>query len=445
MGEHGAKKRSCATENLERGGGEKGSHPNFPAHAHFQSSRVGEAHGNAEADESAAALARERSPSLAPEDDSAAYGEENDVVSADAFTGKLSDRFRRVNDITVSYNKNRRGSVSAESIRPSEDAPDRVVIPKDNATKMRIATATGHNLLFRNLDPEQRHDIVRFGRRKPRRPAKPGPLFEKLNGSRLPAVHWLSSFPFLAGINDDDDDTPTRWTPCSSGGRGHHQAGRRRRQLLRHRPGEFRRVREEGQRGKESHHDHAGRKFRRAGADTPRAATVIAAEDGVLWAVDRATFRHSLTNHSFRKRKMYEDFLASVPLLSSLERAEFSKIADALEPVEYEDGDVIIEQGAPGDYFYVIESGECKVTKTDEHGTEREFPSLGPGSYFGELALINDKPRAATVSAKGPVKVVALSRDAFVRLLGPVMDPMKRKTADYTNLMTRTDTESNHE
>lgn len=64
-----------------------------------------------------------------------------------------------------------------------------------------------------------------------------------------------------------------------------------------------------------------------------------------------------------RKRKMYESFLEEVPLLVSLEPYERHKIADALESVSFEDGEVVIRQGDSGDSFYIIESGEARVVK----------------------------------------------------------------------------------
>lgn len=313
--------------------------------------------------------------------------EQDDVV--DPFSPgaqRLSDRFQKTTDAAASYGRNRRGSVSAESIKPSDNVADRIVIPKDNATKMRIAAATGHNLLFRNLEADQRHEIVdaMFERKVTK-----GDVIIK-QGDEGDNFYVIDQGSFDVFVKKGDQEKKV--ITLTAGGSFGELA------LM---------------------------------YNTPRAATVIAAEDGVLWAVDRTTFRHSLTNHSFRKRRMYEDFLTSVNLLGSLEHSEIVKVADALEPVEYDDGDVIIQQGDPGDYFYVIESGECTVTKTDEQGVEHEFPGLKTGNYFGELALINDKPRAATVTAKGPVKVVALSRDAFVRLLGPVMDILKRNVSDY--------------
>jgi cAMP-dependent protein kinase regulator len=110
---------------------------------------------------------------------------------------------------------------------------------------------------------------------------------------------------------------------------------------------------------------------------------VRAVTDGILWCVDRVTFRRCVAGHNFRKRKMYESFLKTVPILSKLLPAEVTRLSDALEPVEYEEGDYIVEQGEDGTYFYIIEQGEVEVTKIDDQGNELVLPSLGPGDYFG--------------------------------------------------------------
>lgn len=129
---------------------------------------------------------------------------------------------------------------------------------------------------------------------------------------------------------------------------------------------------------------------------------------------------------------MYEGFLKSVPILSALEPNEISKIADALEPVEFDEGDVIIEQGQPGDSFYIMVEGDAIVTKKDsEDGGAVEVMKLESGNYFGELALLTDKPRAATVTATSPSKCVCLDTKAFIRLLGPCMDILKRNAIAY--------------
>jgi cAMP-dependent protein kinase regulator len=162
--------------------------------------------------------------------------------------------------------------------------------------------------------------------------------------------------------------------------------------------------------------------------NAPRAATVVSAsKGGMLWALDRVTFRRILMDSAFQKRKMYEGFLEEVPLLSSLKTYERAKIADALESVKFSAGEKIITEGEPGDNFYLLESGEAQAFKA---GVEKSVKDYSRGDYFGELALLDDKPRAASVVAKTDVKVAKLGRDGFKRLLGPVEAIMRREDYD---------------
>ncbi|KIV81856.1 hypothetical protein PV11_04007 [Exophiala sideris] len=157
-----------------------------------------------------------------------------------------------------------------------------------------------------------------------------------------------------------------------------------------------------------------------------RAATVVSAsKGGLLWALDRLTFRRILMDNAFQKRKMYEGFLEEVPLLSSLKPYERSKIADALETVKFEAGEKIIIEGEPGDAFYLLEAGQATAYKDEK--PVREYHR---GDFFGELALLDDKPRAATVVATNAAKVAKLGRDGFKRLLGPVESIMRREEYD---------------
>ncbi|KAL1962494.1 hypothetical protein VTN77DRAFT_9615 [Rasamsonia byssochlamydoides] len=168
--------------------------------------------------------------------------------------------------------------------------------------------------------------------------------------------------------------------------------------------------------------------------NAPRAATVVSADPkSTLWALDRVTFRRILMDSAFQRRRMYEAFLEEVPLLSSLKPYERSKIADALDTIKYPAGSTIIEEGGPGDSFYLLESGEAEAFK---RGCERPVKSYSRGDYFGELALLDDKPRAASVVAKTDVKVARLGRDGFKRLLGPVEEIMRR--TDYVDTRAKT-------
>lgn len=158
--------------------------------------------------------------------------------------------------------------------------------------------------------------------------------------------------------------------------------------------------------------------------NAPRAATVISSEGAsTLWALDRVTFRRILMDSTFQRRRLYEGFLEEVPLLSTLDRYERSKIADALETQKYPAGTTIIREGDIGEAFYLLESGEAEAFK---NGIEAPVKSYTKGDYFGELALLNDAPRAASVISKTEVKVATLGKDGFQRLLGPVESIMRR-------------------
>lgn len=154
---------------------------------------------------------------------------------------------------------------------------------------------------------------------------------------------------------------------------------------------------------------------------SPRAATVIALTDCILWALDRITFRKILLGSSFKKRMMYDELLKSMPILKSLTTYDRAKLADALDTEFYEPGQVIVKEGDVGENFYLIEYGECEVSKKDQGVVAH----LKARDYFGEVALLNDLPRQATVTAETKTKVATLGKSGFQRLLGPVVDVLK--------------------
>ncbi|GAB1607788.1 cAMP-dependent protein kinase type II regulatory subunit-like [Argonauta hians] len=168
----------------------------------------------------------------------------------------------------------------------------------------------------------------------------------------------------------------------------------------------------------------------------PRSATVTAvSEGGKLWAMDRNSFRRIVLKRAFNKRKMYEDFLENVPILKSLDQYERMSLADALVSQNYSDKTQIIKQGDGADGMYFVERGETRVTIThnpdDPDAEVEEVGRLSKGSYFGELALIENKPRSANVYAVGDIQVAFLQRDSFERLLGSCLDIMKRNSELY--------------
>lgn len=166
--------------------------------------------------------------------------------------------------------------------------------------------------------------------------------------------------------------------------------------------------------------------------NSPRAATAIAATDVVCWALDRLTFRRILLEGTFNKRLMYEDFLKDIDVLKSLSDHARSKLADALSTEMYHKGDKIVTEGEQGENFYLIESGNCQVYN-EKLGNIKK---LSKGDYFGEVALLKDLPRQATVEALDNVIVATLGKSGFQRLLGPAVEVLKEqdptKTQDPT-------------
>ncbi|XP_031690516.1 protein kinase, cAMP-dependent, regulatory, type II, alpha, B isoform X2 [Oncorhynchus kisutch] len=151
--------------------------------------------------------------------------------------------------------------------------------------------------------------------------------------------------------------------------------------------------------------------------NTPRAATIMANQEGALWGLDRATFHRLIVKNNAKKRKMYEAFIECVPLLKSLELSERMKIVDVVGMRVFRDGECILTQ-----------------TKAGQQGNaEVEIARCSRGQYFGELALVANKPRAASVYAMGVTKCLVIDIQAFERLLGSCKEIMKRNISQYEN------------
>jgi len=165
---------------------------------------------------------------------------------------------------------------------------------------------------------------------------------------------------------------------------------------------------------------------------TPRAATIVAKTSVVLWSIDRDSYRGILMESTINKRKLYEDFLTQLPIFENLYDWERMTIADALEEVTFEDGDIVVKEGDDGDGFFIIVEGEAVVTQVDhESGEIRELSRLKNSDYFGEVSLLLDQPRLATVRAAGQLVCVRLDRARFERLLGPCSEILKRNMNSY--------------
>jgi CRP/FNR family transcriptional regulator, cyclic AMP receptor protein len=114
-------------------------------------------------------------------------------------------------------------------------------------------------------------------------------------------------------------------------------------------------------------------------------------------------------------RDQFIEHLAQVPLFSALSRRELALVARRAEDVTVPAGKVLVSEGETGQQFFVIMSGQAKLTR---RGTQ--IATLGPGASFGELALLDKHPRNATAVAETPMELVVLGQREFAGLIDDV-------------------------
>lgn len=299
-------------------------------------------------------------------------------------------------DVPIPGRFDRRVSVCAEAFNPDEEEEDtdpRVIHPKTDQQRCRLQEACKDILLFKNLDQEQLSQVL-------------DAMFER-------------TVKVDEHVIDQGDD-----------GDNFYVIERGTYDIL---------VTKDNQTRSVGQYDNRGSFGELALMyNTPRAATIVATSEGSLWGLDRVTFRRIIVKNNAKKRRMFESFIESVPLLKSLEVSERMKIVDVIGEKTYKDGERIIAQGEKAESFYIIESGEVSIlirskTKANKDGgnEEVEIARCHKGQYFGELALVTNKPRAASAYAVGDVKCLVMDVQAFERLLGPCMDIMKRNISHY--------------
>lgn len=279
--------------------------------------------------------------------------------------------------LPVAFNANRRTSVSAEALNPGAFEAEDWKPPTNDLSasqKSALSKTLALNFLFKQLDETSKHTVIQA-------------LSEKKFDKDLEIIKQGDEGDYFYIIEHGTVDFYVNGSKVSSSGPGSSF-------------GELALM-----------------------YNSPRAATAIASsEDGVsCWALDRSTFRRILLQGTFNRRLMYEDFLKDVKVLSTLTDHERSKLADALLTEIFHQGDKIVTEGEKGENFYFIESGTCQVHKESEGVVTK----LSKGDYFGEVALLNDLPRQATVEALDTVIVATLDKSGFSRLLGPAVEVLK--------------------
>jgi CRP-like cAMP-binding protein len=157
----------------------------------------------------------------------------------------------------------------------------------------------------------------------------------------------------------------------------------------------------------------------------PRSATVTAKEEVEVFeltrgdieklAVDKPRIAEELV--SYARKRLISNLLRTSPLFSRFDDEARYLLLDRFTRVGFTAGTRIINQGTPGTGLYVIATGEVEVSVAKDQGDAVVVANLGPGQVFGEIALLNDQPTTATVTARGGVGALFLPRAEFSKVV----------------------------
>ncbi|VDM15645.1 unnamed protein product [Hydatigera taeniaeformis] len=163
-----------------------------------------------------------------------------------------------------------------------------------------------------------------------------------------------------------------------------------------------------------------------------RTASVKALTNAKFWTLDRRVYQQIMMNSSVHKHKENFQFLLSVSDFKNLSQRKLHKLADVLELIYYSGNEYIIRQGEVGETFFIIHSGQVKVTQSKLPGEPpQDIRFLGAGDWFGERALYTRDKRSANVVAMPPgVHVLCLDRSNFIHLIGDLNEIKSREYGD---------------
>ena len=136
---------------------------------------------------------------------------------------------------------------------------------------------------------------------------------------------------------------------------------------------------------------------------------------------------------SVTRRKEALESLRAIPLFSRVSDTDLEDVVAHLIERRFPKHATVVEEGLPGDYMYVIREGRAKVTKASEDGREKIMNFLEAGAFFGDMALLSNEPRSASVKTLEPSRLLALSRRDFIDLLRQSPDMALAVIEELTN------------
>jgi len=136
---------------------------------------------------------------------------------------------------------------------------------------------------------------------------------------------------------------------------------------------------------------------------------------------------------------MTTDTLRTVPLFESLDEKAAAKVCELLDTIECQASQMLFRAGDAGDAMYLIERGKVQISMKSSDGEELILAVLGRGEFFGEMALIDGKPRSANATVVEASRLVVLSRQHFLSFLSSSPNVALEMLTALTRRLRRTD------
>lgn len=164
--------------------------------------------------------------------------------------------------------------------------------------------------------------------------------------------------------------------------------------------------------------------------DGLRTATCRATTSLETWVLKKQDFNQLVKKHLDLPEKLDNavstmTMLKRMPIFREFEYRQINAISSMLKSEKIPPGTVVIKQGKPGDVFYIIKSGEVVVTANSE-SEEKTVGRLGEAEYFGEIALVSNQLRTATVTSVSETELLLLEKDNFDMLMEPVSSELEQ-------------------
>lgn len=160
--------------------------------------------------------------------------------------------------------------------------------------------------------------------------------------------------------------------------------------------------------------------------------SAVAMSDLVAWFLDRTMLGLIMRPTEHKKRILYKQFVDNLPLFKELSPKNKDCVCTALVPRDYKKGDILIRQGDVGHDFFILEEGSVECFRDVSGQMMTLAPYIGSGAFFGELALLRNSPRSATIRALEDVSVFTIDCNTF-------NDTIKRVNAIHVDYGSRAD------